>query len=405
MPRSTSRRRGKGALYKYRTKAGERWRWQIYEPVDPAEPEGEFRRSGKGGYLTADAADDGLREAITKMKTQMRAVTPRGMTFGTYGREWIAALEVAPSTAAGYERLFRLYLVPKLGGLLLTGITASRLKSHYAQLRVGGGRSDRELSPNTVRKAHVVLGAILDAAVDDGLLNANPARRTKLVKAPTEKQVREAAPEMVTWTAEQLKAFLEWDRAVYQDEHHAYWVVLAGTGMRRSEGLALKWSDLDVKNRRISIRRAADTIKIGTTKKPKSGKSRVVDIDQAIIDVLRSWKAVRGSISLDLARPDSYIFGSDSGQVINPNRATMRWSVRVAAMRKALGEDAPPALSVHGLRHTHATLLLGAGVHPKVVQERLGHGDISITMSVYSHVTETMQRDAVDRLAALMAGA
>lgn len=83
----------------------------------------------------------------------------------------------------------------------------------------------------------------------------------------------------------------------------------------------------------------------------------------------------------------------------------MRWSVRVAAAHRRLGEDAIPVMGLHGLRHTHATLLLGAGIHPKVVQERLGHSDISITMSVYSHGTETMQRDAVDRLAAIMAGA
>lgn len=74
-------------------------------------------------------------------------------------------------------------------------------------------------------------------------------------------------------------------------------------------------------------------------------------------------------------------------------------------MRRQLGDDTVTPLSLHGLRHTHATLLLAAGVHPKVVQERLGHSDISVTMSVYSHVTPTMQRDAVDRLAALFSGA
>ncbi|WP_219827774.1 site-specific integrase [Rathayibacter sp. AY2B5] len=124
-----------------------------------------------------------------------------------------------------------------------------------------------------------------------------------------------------------------------------------------------------------------------------------------VLDALRAWKSLRGSISLDFARGDAFIFGGDSGEVINPNRATMRWSVRVAAAHRRLGEDAIPVMGLHGLRHTHATLLLGAGIHPKVVQERLGHSDISITMSVYSHGTETMQRDAVDRLAAIMAGA
>lgn len=84
------------------------------------------------------------------------------------------------------------------------------------------------------------------------------------MKAPTGKQVREQAPEMVTWSAEQLKRFLERDRDVYGDEHFTYWLMLAQTGMRRSEALALKWADVDQARNRISICRAADTVNIGT---------------------------------------------------------------------------------------------------------------------------------------------
>ena len=79
-----------------------------------------------------------------------------------------------------------------------------------------------------------------------------------------------------------------------------------------------------------------------------------------------------------------------------------RWDVRIRAARRALGEESLKRLSIHGLRHTHATLLLELGVHPKVVQERLGHSNISTTMNIYSHVTPTMQRDAAARLAALI---
>lgn len=345
----------RGAICSYTTKGGTRWRWQIYEPVDPAAPDGELKRTSKGGYLKADDADDGPREALTKLKARARAVVPKGTTFNAYGHEWLDGIDVAPSTRAGYERLFRLYLSPKLGNSGLESITPSILKRHYALLRREGGQDGTELSSNTVRKAHVVLGSILDAAVDDGLLVSNAARRTKVVKAPTGKQVRTAAPEMVTWSASQLNAFLAWDRDVYQDEHHAFWFLLAHTGMRRSEGLALRWSDIDVKHRRVAVRRAADTIAHGTVKSTKSGKSRVIDVDSETIDVLKSLKALRGSLSLDLARADAYLFGDDAGQVINPNRATARWAVRVAAARRALGEDALPAMPMHGLRHSHAT--------------------------------------------------
>ncbi|QHC59615.1 tyrosine-type recombinase/integrase [Rathayibacter sp. VKM Ac-2760] len=405
MAEKRARRRGRGAIYSYATKAGKRWRWQIYEPVNASEPDGELRRVSKGGYRTADEADDGLRDALLKLKNHVRSTAAGGISLASFGLEWLDSLRLAPSTVAGYRRLFRLYIEPQLGTSKLDKITPSRLSRHYAELARSGGAAGGPISANTIRKAHVILGSILDAAIDDGLLASNPARRTRLVKAPTGKQVREQAPEMVTWSAEQLKRYLEWDRDVYGDEHFTYWLVLAQTGMRRSEALALKWADVDQARNRISIRRAADTINIGTVKSTKSGSARVVDVDSSVTDALRAWKGLRGSISLDLARGDAFIFGNDSGDVINPNRATMRWSVRVAAARRRLGDEALPVMGLHGLRHTHATLLLGAGIHPKVVQERLGHSDISITMSVYSHVTETMQRDAVDRLAAIMAGA
>lgn len=396
-----SRRRGRGALYRYKTKAGERWRWQLYEPVNPSEPDGDVRRVSKGGYRTADDADEGLREALAKIKLHVRAAGAGGTMFGPYASEWLDGLNLAPSTIAGYRRLVRLYLNPSLATTRLDKITPSRLGRLYAALQENGGARGAPISANTVRKAHVVIGAILDAAVDDGLMAVNPARRKRVVKAPTGKQVRAQASEMVTWTAGELRAFLEWDRDCYRDEHYAFWTVLAKTGMRRSEGLALRWSDIDVKGQRIAIRRTADTIVIGTTKPPKSGKSRVVDVDATVIETLRTWKAIKGSISLNLARQDAYLFGDDDGNLINPNRATMRWSVRVAAAQKIMPEL--PRLPLHGLRHSHATILLAGGVHPKVVQERLGHANISITMEIYSHVTETMQREAVDQFARLFA--
>ena len=151
---------------------------------------------------------------------------------------------------------------------------------------------------------------------------------------------------------------------------------------------------------RISVRRAADTIVRGAVKGTKTGPGRALDVDAATIDVLRSYKALRGSISLDFARPDAYVFGNLSGEVRSPNEVGRRWTYRVAAAQAA-GVDLP-RITLKGLRHTHATLLLEIGVHAKIVQERLGHADISTTMNIYSHVTPTMQRDAVARLMVLL---
>lgn len=123
---------------------------------------------------------------------------------------------------------------------------------------------------------------------------------------------------------------------------------------------------------------------------------------RSTVEALRIWKELRGVITLDFARADAYVFGNLDGEMRSPNEVSRRWVTRVARAREALGDHAPRRITLKGLRHTHATLLLELGVHPKVVQERLGHSQIGTTMNIYSHVTPTMQRDAVDRLAGLL---
>ena len=173
--------------------------------------------------------------------------------------------------------------------------------------------------------------------------------------------------------------------------------------MRRGEALALQWRDVDFKTAKISIRRAADSAAKGETKVTKSGKARVIDIDAQLLTELKKLKSLRGSLSLDLARPAAFIFSYDDGRLRDPAVISNRWKRRTSAAAKVLEEL--PHIPLHGLRHTHATLLMQLGESRKVVQERLGHASISITMDLYSHVNPTMQRAAADRFSALLDGA
>jgi integrase len=136
----------------------------------------------------------------------------------------------------------------------------------------------------------------------------------------------------------------------------------------------------------------------------KTGRARVVNFDADTAKILRGWRRDRAALSLDLARADAYVFGTLDGSPRNPNALSQMFTRRVAKARKALGSDALPELTIHGLRHTRATVLLAAGVHPKVVQEMLGHTTISTTMDIYSHVTPTMQQEAVDLFRAAVNG-
>lgn len=396
-----SRRRGAGSIVSYKTARGLRYRWILPVPVDPDHPDAGTRKASKGGYLTVKEADAALRAALADREQSRRVTRARELTVGEYAPQWLASLRLEPSTIHGYRRIVRNHVAPQLGSIPLNRLTATRLAQHYRALEANGRRDrtgfGQPLSANSVQKVHVVIGAMLDAALDDGYVSTNVARNRRRVQAPTGKQVRAQRPEIQTWTSAQLAAFLSWDQVEYKDDLFTLWQVIANTGMRRSEALALRWGDVDARQNRIRLRRAADTTQRDATKTTKTGSARVIDLDARTMAALKSFKATRGAIHLDLARPDAYVFGNLAGEIRSPNEISRRWRHRVEAARAA-GVDIP-RLTLKGLRHTHATLLLELGIHPKIVQERLGHSNISTTMNIYSHVTPTMQRDAVERLA------
>lgn len=398
MNKKYTRRTGQGSLQKYETKAGTRWRYQIRVPLDPENPELGSKKISKGGFNDQYEANEALSSAVAKRGRQEKfhGTIP---TFAEYGSDWIDSLYLQQSTIQGYRRQLDNYLIPHLGQKPIDKITAPAIGKLYKMLLERGGKDGASLSANTVNKTSITLASILDAAVEEGYLNRNPARLKKIVKAPTGRDIRAEKEEMQTWSREHLQSFLNWTLNVYRDEYHPLWLTLANTGMRRGEAVALQWQDIDFKNKRIAIKRAADPAVKQKTKKPKSGLTRVVDVDDQLLDALKKLRSVRGSISLDLARPNRFIFGNDQGELRNPLQVSKRWTVRVRQAQEA-GLDLP-TISLHGLRHTHATLLLELEVPPKVVQERLGHSSIVITLDLYSHVTPTLQKSAVERFSAL----
>ncbi len=123
---------------------------------------------------------------------------------------------------------------------------------------------------------------------------------------------------------------------------------------------------------------------------PKSGKPRVIDLDGRTLAALRAHRAQRGALSLALARDDAFVLGRLDGGLRHPERLSREFTRQLASAARQLGDAMPPAIRLHDLRHTHATLYLRAGVHPKIVSERLGHATISITLDTNSHVLPGM---------------
>ena len=405
-PARRSRSRHAGSITSYATQSGRRWKFQIYVPKDPERPELGDARLTRGGFRSLEEAQRVLAEALRRKKSNARfqSKTP---TIGEYADHWVAGLRLQNSTIQGYKRTIQNHVRPHLGAIQLDQLTATRIAAHYRQLETSGRRDKpgygKPLSANTVSKVHVLLGAMLDAAVDDGLILLNPANKKRTVNPPSSGQVRAQKPEIITWTGPQLHAFLTWNHHEFDDDLFPLWRTIAYTGMRRSEALALRWGDLSFTTSRLGIRRAADVTTRNKAKTTKTGAARVLDLDTDTLAVLKAYKTKRGAISLDLARADAYVFGNDAGEIRSPNEISRRWTSRV---RRAQAElDELPRVTLKGLRHTHATLLLELGEHPKVVQERLGHSTITTTMNIYSHVTPTMQKAAVDRFAAHLDGA
>jgi integrase len=411
----TGRRRrqaGEGGISPYETKGGTRYLIK-YQVLIGGGPRMRLRR----GFLTRRAAAAELREQLGKA-ARGEYVEPSKQTTADYLDEWLAGLRVAPSTRASYAKNLRLHVKPHIGDLPLSALTGTRLTKLYRQLEESGRVTDYErggkrvatgehgsagLAPRTVRYIHTILHRALRDAVRDGRLPVNPADRAN---PPTAKQAR--APEMHTWTAEQLRAFLTWS-AEHSDLHIA-WLTLATTGMRRGELLALRWRDIDLDGRTVSIRRSVGVVKTtGESQRleegaTKTGKSRVVDLDEQTAGALRAWRVERAGLSLALVRDDATVFGDHEGRHRNPESFSRSFAAAVRWCQQELGDVGPPAIRLHDLRHTCATLMLLSGEPVKVVSERLGHASPSITLGVYAHVTPGMQRAAADRLASTIFG-
>jgi integrase len=407
---------GEGSVFAYKTKAGvTRYgiKFLVVQPDGTKKP--TLRRRGKDGeiWTTYKDAAKALRDALGQVDRN-EWIDPSKQPTGEYLDTWVAGLvDQADSTVASYKKNIRLHIKPYIGGVPLASLTTAKINEMYRKLETCGRKDHKAgegLSVRTRRYIHTILRSALQAAVDaePALIAKNPADKAA---APKAKTVKAKTPEMHPWTNEQLKLFLTWSAG--NSALHTAWYVLAMTGMRRGELLALRWRDIDLDARSISIRRSVGvtrikgegaTIKEGPT---KSTKDRVIDIDDATAALLKAHKRERGGLALQLATRDALVFGDHEGQWRHPERFSRTFKDHLNRCRRELtkqGIEAPDEIRLHDLRHTMATCMLRAGVHVKVVSERLGHSTVSITLDTYSHVLPTIQREAVSVMAAIMGG-
>ena len=208
-------------------------------------------------------------------------------------------------------------------------------------------------------------------------------------------------PEMTVWDSSQAAAFLA---EADPTDLAALWRVALICGLRRGELLGLRWDDLDLDRGTLAVRRTLSRGTGGTwvLGEPKTATGRrSIALPASCVAAQRKHRAAQNAERLRLGplwQDQGYIFTGATGQPLHVNSLTTRY----AQLIKAAGV---PRIRFHDLRHTCATLLLAQGIHPKVVQERLGHANISMTLDRYSHVIPGMQQAAADALDAALAAA
>jgi integrase len=350
------------------------------------------RQKWLSGYRTKRDAERALSEIVASLHTGSY-LEPTKQTLSDFTREWLAAIKptIRPSTHYSYSRNLQLHVLPQLGSVQLRRIDAGMLNTLYASLLAEGRKNyaGGGLSPRSVRYIHTITHRALRDAVKWGRLPRNAAEAADPPKAA-------GRPESITWTADQLRSFLEGTRG---NRYWAAYLLLATTGLRRGEALGLRWSDLDLDAGRASIRQTViairHTVMIGT---PKTAKGRrTVTLDSGTVAALREHRKRQAAERLLMGAgwtDNDLVFCHPDGTMVHPERFSRGFLETVARIGL-------PRIRLHDLRHGWATMALQAGVHPKVVQERLGHANIGVTLDTYSHVVAGLHEDAAEQVAAL----
>lgn len=326
-----------------------------------------------GGFRTAKDA----KAARDKARNEVHRgtwVVPKPLTVAEYLDQWLEghSVELKPSTIASYRSKIELYLKPALGRERLQSLSPSRLSAVFRVMSESGGQDGAPLSPGSVQYARAVLRKALSDAVVDRVIEVNPVTGSKAPRRP-------GKPKHVTWTAEQLPVFLG---AVEASRWAVAWRLALATGARRGELCSLRWRDVDLDAGTVSVERSVT--QLGTEvimSDTKNHERRTVSIDAGTVAALRAWRKAQAAERLawgpGYVDVEGRVLTWENGTPVLPDYLTKQFV-------KAQAGTGLPRMTLHGTRHSHATILLRAGVPVHIVSKRLGHKDPSVTLNVYA---------------------
>jgi integrase len=359
-----------------------------------------YPRKNKDGkvtsYLGSYFAPDGKRRYVSaKTKTACReklrkamSDADQGFTFdsgkqsvGGFMVRWLedfAKADLAPRTYHNYKLQIREHIVPTFGTMKLSKLDTPNIQALYsAKLRNG-------LKPSSVRYIHAVLHRALGKAVDLRLIARNPAANADPPKVRQD--------EITPLDTEQTRTFLD---AARVQKYEALYVLSLTCGLRMGESLGLKWSDIDLEAGALRVNRQLQRIREGgglVFSEPKNASRRTIDLPQRALEALRNHRKrqLEEKLKASSYANSDLVFATGKGTPLDAQNIVNRH------FKPLLKRASLPPIRWHDLRHTCATLLLGRGVHPKLVQHLLGHASIRMTLDRYSHWIPSMGRHAAD---------
>jgi len=379
----------------YVTLKGKKYYAVVEVGTDPLT--GKRRRIWHPAGTTKRSAQRLLGQLLDDLDTNT-FLEPEAITVARYlVDEWLPFTknEIRHATFDSYRRNIENHVVPHIGAAKLQALRPLDLTRYYSTLLESGRRDGNGgLSAKSVRNIHQTLRKAFDDAVQLHYLRSNPA-----VGAKPPKPSGTSTDTVRYWTAVELRSFLTRNR----DHRHSYlWTLAASTGMRRGELLGLRWRDVDLAAGRLSVRQTIISVGYEIMRsEPKTAKgARTIDLDPGTVQFLRAHRAeqILEQRFIDHTdRDEDLVFCREDGDTYHPDfvRQSFERRVRASPVRR---------IRFHDLRHTHATLMLKAGIAPKIVSERLGHATVAFTMEVYAHVIPGMQAEAAKAFGEIMFG-
>lgn len=346
--------------------------------------------NGRYQYRSRSAPTKKAAETLlTQMLSELQAgtfVDPSKLTLGEYLGRWLEIVKpsIRPSTWATYETLLRVHVVPEIGSIQVQSLRPLHVQE-LIQKKLANG-----LGPRSVRHVHGTLRAALNQAIKLGIVGRNVTLSATLP--------RRQQDEMVTLTHDEARALLD---AAHDDRLEALWILALTTGMRQGELLALRWTDIDLSTRTVTVAQAVEWVHgKPILAEPKTKNSRrTIHLSTLAVEALKRHK-VRQAEDRLAAGPSwsdlGLAFSNSLGGIIDKNHLARRMFPRL------LQKAGVTKITFHGLRHTAATFLLAEGLPVKTVQHVLGHATASMTLDRYGHILPNAERAAAKAMDVLL---